>query len=148
MTRPPRRRLALVLCAVALAACYVTRVSDENRVTEYAASQMDCDPSLIHLESESASDDKVARYSAHGCGQTKIFDCTQEGENVVCRAMRPPGTTTTERENDRAGSVIAGVIVGSACACARAASGSHSSSAPPAPKNNPTVNPQDPVRSQ
>lgn len=139
------RRLLLALCAVALAACYVTRVSDEDRVVDYASKQMSCDPSLIHLESESASDDHVARYSAHGCGQTRTFDCTQEGENVVCRPMSRTPTTESDG-NSAAGSVLAGVIIGSACACARAGAGS-GSRAPSAPSKPPNSTPSDPVRS-
>ncbi len=139
-----RRRLALVLGAIGLVACYVTRVSDEDRVVEYAAKQMDCDPSLVRLESESASSDQVARYSAHGCGQTKTFDCTQEGDNVVCRPMSRTPSSESDG-NSTAGNVLAGVIIASACACAHAgsSSGSRSSSSPSHP---PSTTPSDPVR--
>ncbi len=144
----PRRRIVLALSAVAVAACYVTRVSDEDRVAEYAAKQMDCDPSLVRLESVGANDDTIARYAAHGCGQSRTFDCTQEGENVVCHLTRTGTSSPSDgTKGDPAGSVLAGVIVGSACACAHAASGSHSS-APAAPKSGPNVNPSDPVRSK
>ena len=139
-----RRRLALVLGAVGLVACYVTRVSDEDRVVEYAAKQMDCDPSLVRLESESASSDQVARYTARGCGQSKTFDCTQEGDNVVCRPMsRTPASESDG--NSTAGNVLAGVIIASACACAHAgSSGGSRSSAPPS--RAPSTTPSDPVR--
>lgn len=131
--------------AIALVACYVTRVSDEDRVVEYAAKQMDCDPSLVRLESASASDDHVARYDAHGCGQTRTFDCTQEGENVVCRPMSRTPTTESDG-NSAAGSVLAGLIIGSACACAHAGAGSGSRTSAPA-THTPNSTPSDPVRS-
>jgi hypothetical protein len=139
-----RRRLALVLAAVGLAACYVTRVSDEDRVAEYAARQMDCDPSLVRLESASASSDQIARYTARGCGQTKTFDCTQEGDKVVCRPMSLAPASESDG-NSTAGNVLAGVIVASACACAHASSGS-SGARPASTSHAPNTTPSDPVR--
>jgi hypothetical protein len=142
--RSPVRRFCLALGAIALVACYVTRVSDEDRVAEYASKQMDCDPALIHLESESASSDQIARYTAHGCGQSRTFDCTQEGDAVVCRPMARTPTSESDG-NNTAGSVVAGVILASACACAHAGSGSSSRSSS-SPRSTPSPNPGDPVR--
>ncbi|CAN5522472.1 hypothetical protein BH09MYX1_BH09MYX1_15350 [soil metagenome] len=145
MRRSPRRRIVLALAAVGLVACYVTRVSDEDRVVDYASKQMACDPSLIHLESESASSDSIARYSAHGCGQVRTFDCTQEGEAVVCRPMRsgnnPDDGTTSSNPG---GSILAGAILGSACACAHGVGGGSHTSAPAS--HPPSTTPSDPAR--
>lgn len=109
-----RTRLSLLVGLVGLAACYVTRVSDENVVVEYAASEMACDPSVVRLEVGSPPEEGIARYVAHGCGRDRTIDCRNEGANVVCG---PAGRVAVEPV------VASDGAVGSTCACARAGPG-------------------------
>ena len=103
--------------AVALLfACYGVRM-DETQIRPVAARDLDCDESLVRLESSTSDRKNVARYGARGCERSRVYACTTDAEGVVrCdneRAARPSDTPGDDHE------VAAGTAIAAAgCACA------------------------------
>jgi hypothetical protein len=54
---------------------------------------MSCEEALLRLENDS-SNDSVARYVVHGCGQARTYDCVllaDEGGRTACRNPNADG---------------------------------------------------------
>ncbi len=110
------RRGILVIGALVVFACYTVHM-DEKQVKTIAAQDMDCDESLIHLETGDSNEKHVAHYIAHGCERTRDFECTTDPNGyVTCHAPRTNGSDTKSSGDHEVATAVGAAAVGCACA--------------------------------
>ena len=113
-----RRARRFVLAAIVAVgfACYGVHM-DETQIRSIAAQDLDCDPALVSLETESSSRKDVGRYEARGCERVRTYECTTDDNGRVTCSSVFKKSSGGEGDSDGTGEAVA-TAAAAGCACA------------------------------
>lgn len=135
--RSPKRR-AVLAAVVLLFACYGVHM-DETQIRSIASEDLDCDPSLVTLESGTSPRKDVANYVARGCERSRTYQCiTGDDGRVECHHEATGKGSDTPSDDNGVGQAVAATAVGCACAALFASKSSDPQSTSTSPNANST----------
>ena len=132
-----------VLASGLVLACYGVRM-DESQIRPLAARDLDCDPLLVKLESQSSPRKDVARYVARGCERTRSYRCVTDSLGEVHCEIN--GGPTAVESGDTVGDQLA--VSAAGCACASLFGHRSNEPAEPPAESPPNPNATTPQRSK